>query len=806
MPAIRHSSAIVRLRGALLATLAVALASASLAPSSIARGDKGSSTGALIYANKCASCHGANGAGTDDYPDPLIGDKSVLELTSLIDQTMPEGEPEQCVGPDAEAVAKYIYDEFYSEFAQVRRAPPELEFSRLTVRQYEQSVADLVGSFTGGGKRDADRGLAAEYFNSKRHDRRKRTIERRDATVDFDWQKANPADTGEEPSDEEKKKAEEEKKKDDDEKKKKKKDGAKEFSVVWTGSLLAPETGDYEIVLYTDNAVKFWLNESDKPVVDGWVRSGKDIQHRVSMRLLGGRSYPVRLEFSSSDDDDIAKIRVAWKPPHHVEETIPERALTPHWSPEVLVVATPFPPDDRSSGYEKGTAVTKEWEDAVAFAAMEVSRYVVDELPRLANVKSDDGEREKKLREFCVRWVETAFRRPLTDEEKHLYIERQFKEGENLDASVHRCVLLSLLSPRFLYREAKQGPMDDYAVASWLSYALWDSIPDRQLREAAAKGQLQNRDQVYAQAERMLDDERTRAKLRVFLHQWLNVDRMHDLKKDGEVYPGFDERLVSDLRTSLDLYLEEFAWGDAPDFRRLFLDDEVYLNERLAEFYGKTISPGTSARDGFVSVSFEEEGRAGVLAHPFLLAGFAYDKATSPIHRGVFIARNVLGRRLKPPPIAVSPLAPDLHAELTTRERTILQTDIAACKTCHAMINPLGFPLEQFDAVGRFRKEEKSKPIDAEGLYVTRDGETAKFDGAKAMAEFLAQSPETHESFVEQTYQYFVKQPPLALGKESFDESVRRFGENGYNVRKLIADAATTSALRARELSQTENK
>lgn len=790
-----------RLRGCAVAAFALAMLVGPSVPA-----EESAPAGAAIYANKCASCHGPTGEGTDDYPDPLVGDKSLLELTKLIDETMPEGEPEQCAGPDAEAVAKFVYDEFYSEFAQVRRAPPSFEFSRLTVRQYEQSVADLVGSFTGGGKRDGERGLAGEYFNSKRHDRRKRTIERRDATVDFDWQKTNPADTGEEPSEEEKKQAEEEKKKEDGDKDKKKKDGAQEFSVVWTGSLLAPETGDYEIVLYTDNAVKFWLNEQDTPVVDGWVRSGKDIQHRVSLRLLGGRTYPLRLEFFSSDDDDLAKIRLAWKPPHHVEETIPERALTPHWSPEVFVVSTPFPPDDRSSGYEKGTAVTKEWEDAVAFAAMEVSRYVVDELPRLANAKSDDGEREKKLREFCARWVETAFRRPLTDEEKQLYVERQFAEGENLDAAVHRCVLLSLLSPRFLYRETGQGPMDDYDVASWLSFALWDSLPDGQLREAAAKGQLQSRDQVYAQAERMLNDERTRAKLRQFLHQWLNVDRMHDLTKDAEAFPGFDERLVSDLRTSLDLYLEDFAWGDSPDFRRLFLDDEVYLNERLAEFYGKTISPKTSARDGFVSVSFEEEGRAGVLAHPFLLAGFAYDKATSPIHRGVFIARSVLGRRLKPPPVAVSPLAPDLHADLTTRERTILQTDPAACKTCHAMINPLGFPLEQFDAVGRFRNEEKSKPIDAAGSYVTREGETAKFSGAKEMAQFLADSPETHESFVEQAYQYFVKQPPLAMGQGAFDESLRRFEENGYNVRKLLADAATTSALRARELSQTEKK
>ena len=119
------------------------------------------------------------------------------------------------------------------------------------------------------------------------------------------------------------------------------------------------------------------------------------------------------------------------------------------------------------------------------------------------------------------------------------------------------------------------------------------------------------------------------------------------------------------------------------------------------------------------------------MTHPYLMASFAYTANSSPIHRGVFIARSVLGRVLRPPPEAVAPLAPDLHPDLTTRQRVTLQTKPESCQSCHGMINPLGFTLEHFDAVGRYRKDEKGRPIDATGSYETRTGEMVKFEGVR---------------------------------------------------------------------------
>jgi hypothetical protein len=197
----------------------------------------------------------------------------------------------------------------------------------------------------------------------------------------------------------------------------------------------------------------------------------------------------------------------------------------------------------------------------------------------------------------------------------------------------------------------------------------------------------------------------------------------------------------------------------------------------------------------FQNVAFQAGERAGALTHPYLLAGFAYTQESSPIHRGVFIARSVLGRFLRPPPEAVAPLAPNLHPDLTTRERVILQTKANACSTCHNMINPLGFTLEKFDAVGRYRSEEKGKPVDASGSYVTRGGEQVNFGGVRELASFLAASDETHAAFVEQLFQYFVKQPIRAYGPEEHGRLKQSFVGNQFHIRKLMTEIVADAAL-----------
>ena len=201
----------------------------------------------------------------------------------------------------------------------------------------------------------------------------------------------------------------------------------------------------------------------------------------------------------------------------------------------------------------------------------------------------------------------------------------------------------------------------------------------------------------------------------------------------------------------------------------------------------------------FQKVRIDDGQRAGVMAHPYLLATFAYSATSSPIHRGVFLSRGVLGRALRPPPEAAAPLAPDLHPSLSTRERVALQTSPAACMTCHGMINPLGFPLERFDAVGRYRAEEKGKPIDARGSYLTRSGERPSPSTAPASwPAFLAGSDETRDAFIEQLFHHLVKQAVRPFGPDALGDLRKSFERDQSHVRKLCVEIAATAALAPR--------
>ena len=588
-------------------------------------------TGEQIYQQQCLSCHGKQGEGSKTYGHPLEGDRSVGQLAKYIAKSMPDDDPGTCEGEDAEKVAAYIYDAFYSKTAQARNKPARIELSRLTVRQYHNTVADLIGSFRVPSVWEGPKGLHGEYSKSQRfRNKDDRIIDRVDPTVQFDFG-VNLPDAS--------------------------KGIGHRFAIRWEGLVLAPETGDYEFIVRTEHSARLWVNDLQKPLIDRWVKSGNDTEFRESIRLLGGRVYPIRLEFSKGKQGEKdgkkdpdppptkASVALLWKPPGQTVDVIPQRFLSPGKGLQILVLQTAFPPDDRSVGYERGSSISKAWDQATADAALEVADYVTAHLGELAGVKDDAGDRDAKVRDFCRRFAERAFRRPLSDEQKSFYLDRLFKAVKSPDDAAKRVVLLVLMSPRFLYHEVS-GQLDAYDVACRISYGLWDSLPDQALLDAAAAGKLATRDQIAAQAERMVSDLRTRAKVREFLLQWLKVDRASDVSKDPKVFPQFSPVIASDLRTSLDLFLEDAVWGDSSDFRRLLLADEIYLNGRLAQFYGAKLPADAS----FQKVKLDEQERAGLLTHPYLMAAFAYTATSSPIHRGVFLSRGVLGRTLPAPP------------------------------------------------------------------------------------------------------------------------------------------------------------
>ena len=758
--------------------LAITLAFAGLAPAtSSPAADSVATSGESVYKAKCVSCHGASGEGSKEYDRPLVGDKSPKQLARYIERTMPEDDPGTCVGEDAKLVAGYLHDAFYSKAARARINPPRVELARLTVRQYRNAVADVIGSFHDWGKFDGSvQGLRGQYYKSRRMRDGERVIDRVDPVLNFNFGLGGPDGSPD-------------------------KFDPKEFSASWDGSVLAPETGEYEFIVRTENSIKFYLNGANQPFIDAWVKSGTETEFRGSMFLLAGQAYPLRLEYSKSKQGvndskekkekrplEKGSIALEWKLPHRPNEVIPARYLSPKATTEKFAPSTPFPPDDRSVGYERGSSVSKEWDQATTEGALEVADYVAGHLKELAGAPAEGAERAIKVREFGLKFAERAFRRPLSATDKNKYVYRQFARDGDAETAVKRVILLVLKSPRFLYREVET--LDGYDVAARLSFGLWDAPPDSALLEAAAKGWLNQPGVVLEHAWRMVDDPRSKAKLGEFFHQWLRVEHVPDLAKDHSLYPGFDPLVASDLRTSLDLFLDDVLWGEKPDYRRLFLEDSVYLNGRLAAVYGADLP----ADAPFTRVKIDANERAGLLTHPYLLANFAYTATSSPIHRGVFIARSVLGRALRPPPIAVSPLAPDLHAGLSTRERVTLQTSPNSCVSCHGMINPLGFGLEKFDAIGRFRSEEKGKSVDATGSYDPPSGDLVPYEGARQLAETLARSEEAHTAFVEQLFHNTIHQPIRAFGPDLSPMLRRSFAAHDFNVRSLLVEIVAASA------------
>ena len=763
--------------------------------------------GAAIFRLQCAQCHGANGEGVDDeYDQPLYGDRSLKSLTGLINRTMPEESPEECVGEDAAAVAAYIYDAFYSPAARARLRPPEILPSRLTNRQFRESVADLVGSFAdesseeygetprrrrGRGRRsapipeevlNAKEGLRADYYQSKGMNKKdKRSTVRIDTVIDFDFGEGSPAEDI----------------------------APEQFSIAWEGSIFARETGIHEFRVRTQNGARLYVNSdlksgdynrrddssapSQLPLIDAWVSSGEMREETARIFLLGGRPYRVRLDYFKYKEKT-ASIRLEWKPPHG-EWSVPSGSdFTPKTVRRVMVVNAPFPADDRSLGYERGAAVSKEWFSAVTTAAIEVAGEIEDRLDSLSRSRSGDDNRIARLKDFATEFCARAFRRPLSHSQLSSLVNAHFESADTPEQAVKRIVLFALSSPRFLYPDLAQTEAPDaFTIASRLALTLWDSVPDDELLNVAASGGLDDATGVREQIIRMSNDPRARAKMLSFFHHWFEMDGERDLLKDNKLFPEFDTSVIADLRHSLNLLINDIVWSDRSDYRQLLLADYLYLNDRLSVLYGAADSGEPS--EGFRRVSLDQADRSGVLTHPYLLSSFAYHNNTSPIHRGVFLTRNIVGRPLKPPPVAIEFKDGEFDPSLTMREKVTQVTRDKACMGCHSLINPLGFSLERFDAIGRIRFEDNNKPVNTTSEFPSEGGEKVTFTGARDVARYAANSPTAHQAFVTHLFHYIVKQPTGAYGLDTLDKLKHAFTHSNYNIRDLLATIAEVAAL-----------
>jgi hypothetical protein len=350
------------------------------------------------------------------------------------------------------------------------------------------------------------------------------------------------------------------------------------------------------------------------------------------------------------------------------------------------------------------------------------------------------------------RLVRKAFRRPGTTGEISAFY-NAFKRAEGrdgFDVAMRLTLQAIMQSPQFLYRlelhDGEEAPeqgrverVGPYEMASRLSFFLWASPPDDALLAAAAAGELETDAQLRAQVARMLEDDRARAMVREFFRQWLRLDRLETLVRDQTVYPAYRPDLNGELRISFDAFIDHVVWSEGT-FEAFYTSPTVFVTPTMAEMVGDAFD---EASGGVMETTAPEGQRAGVLTQPALMAMLAYPNQPSPIQRGVFVREQLLCQDLPDPPDDADLTPPDPRPGATSRELFAELTKEEGCANCHALINPLGFGFEHYDALGRWRELDEGNPVDASGALVSSpDPEiNGPFDGAIELAERFSTSP-----------------------------------------------------------------
>lgn len=363
-------------------------------------------------------------------------------------------------------------------------------------------------------------------------------------------------------------------------------------------------------------------------------------------------------------------------------------------------------------------------------------------IARPRNPLEEDGCAERILSNLMRR----AFRRPIAkgDLAQPLAFYREVREKEGFEAGIESALSSILVSPEFLFR-VEEDPdgippntayrVPDLQLASRLSFFLWSSIPDEELLETAIRGELGETKVLIKQARRMLTDPRAASLASSFADQWLYLRNLDSLTPDARLFPDFDDNLRQAFRRETELFFESILREDR-SILDLLQTDYTYLNERLAKHYGISGIYGSHFR----RVSLKPEThRGGLLRQGSVLSVTSYATRTSPVIRGHWILGNLLGTPPPPPPASVPALKEKtISSTLPVRERLAEHRANPACASCHDLMDPVGFALENFDAIGRWRTHEDGIPVDVSGGLP--DG--SKFAGADALEKGLLKRPE----------------------------------------------------------------
>jgi len=380
--------------------------------------------------------------------------------------------------------------------------------------------------------------------------------------------------------------------------------------------------------------------------------------------------------------------------------------------------------------------------------------------------------KKAKAEQVLSALMRRAYRRPVMKDDLAKPMEF-FRAEKDFEAGIQSALSAILVSPQFLFRVEHDQPaksiyrVSDIDLASRLSFFLWSSIPDDELLGLAERGQLSKNDVIEKQTRRMLADSRARALVSNFGGQWLYLRNLESFTPDLRLFPDFDDNLRQAFREETELFFESVLSEDR-SVLDLLKADYTFLNERLAKHYGIPNVYGNRFRR--VSTAGE---RGGLLRHGSVLAVTSYATRTSPVIRGKWVLANLLGTP-PPPPLPDVPALKDntIAANLSVRERLSEHRANAACAVCHDVIDPVGFSLENYDAVGRWRSSEEGKPVDCSGGLP--DG--SRFSGIDGLEQGLLNRPEVFVSTLTEKLLIFA----LGRGIEYYD---------GPAIRKIMRDA-----------------
>ena len=419
--------------------------------------------------------------------------------------------------------------------------------------------------------------------------------------------------------------------------------------------------------------------------------------------------------------------------------------------------------------------------------------------------------RDVLVREVLARFATRAYRRPVTPGELARlvkFVDLAQQNGDSFERGVQVAVEAILVSPQFLFRVeldhrprtsplkgsgvgVASSPIDDFELASRLSYFLWSSMPDDELFKLALDGKLRSGDTLETQVRRMLRDPKARALVEDFAGQWLQIRNLKTVNPDRGRFPNFDNALRSAMLTETELFFGAIVRDD-----RSVLDlldaDFTYVNERLAKHYG---IPGVKG-DEFRRIALKGGERGGVLTQASILTITSNPTRTSPVKRGKWILEQILGAPPPPPPGDVPPLDGSKKLTGTLRQKMEQHRANPACASCHAKMDPLGFGFENFDAIGAWREKDGDAAIDSSGVLPSGQ----KFRGPRELKAILkARDKDFVRCMTEKMLTYALGRGVEYYDACAVDAIVAGMAKNRYKFSQLILEIVKSDPFQKRK-------